>query len=170
MVDLLEECSKDERVLSIQITIYRLAGHSRIAELLCKASENGKQVTVVIELCARFDEENNMYFAEKLHEAGCTIIYGMENYKVHSKIISIVLKDGDEIGYITHLGTGNYNESTSKQYTDLNIITADRAIGEDAVAFFRNIAICNIDYTYKRLLVAPETLKPGLMKYVDREI
>ena len=170
VVDLLEECSNDERVLSIQITIYRLAGHSRIAELLCKASENGKQVTVVIELCARFDEENNMYFAEKLHEAGCTIIYGMENYKVHSKIISIVLKDGDEIGYITHLGTGNYNESTSKQYTDLNIITADRAIGEDAVAFFRNIAICNIDYTYKRLLVAPETLKPGLMKYVDREI
>ena len=170
VVDLLEQCASDERVRSIKITIYRLASHSRIAELLCKASENGKQVTVVIELCARFDEENNMYFAGKLQEAGCTIIYGMENYKVHSKIISIVLKDGEDIRYITHLGTGNYNESTSKQYTDLNIITADQKIGEDAVAFFRNIAICNTEFTYNRLLVAPETLKSGLVEYIDREI
>lgn len=170
VVDLLEECASDPRVSSIKITIYRLASHSRIAELLCRASENGKQVTVVIELCARFDEENNMYFAGKLQEAGCTIIYGMENYKVHSKIISIVMKEGDGLRYITHLGTGNYNESTSKQYTDLNIITADRTIGEDAVAFFRNIAICNTDFEYERLLVAPETLKSGLMKYIDREI
>ena len=170
VVDLLEECASDPRVSAIKITIYRLASHSRIAELLCKASENGKQVTVVIELCARFDEENNMYFAGKLQEAGCTIIYGMENYKVHSKIISIVLKDGEDIRYITHLGTGNYNESTSKQYTDLNIITADQQIGEDAVAFFRNIAICNTDYVYQRLLVAPETLKSGLIEYMDREI
>ena len=170
IVDLLEECASDDRVSSISITIYRLASHSRIADLLCRASENGKQVTVVIELLARFDEENNMYFASKLQDAGCTIIYGMENYKVHSKIISVVLKDGDDIRYITHLGTGNYNESTSKQYTDLNILTSDNDIGEDAAAFFRNIAICNIDYRYKRLLVAPETLKIGLMKYIDREI
>ena len=170
VVDLLEECSKDKRVSSIMITIYRLAHHSRIAELLCRASENGKQVVVVIELCARFDEENNMYFASKLQEAGCTIIYGMENYKVHSKIISVVLKEGEELKYITHLGTGNYNESTSKQYTDLNIITADKKIGEDAVAFFRNVSICNTDFTYERLLVAPETLKSGLIKYMDREI
>ena len=170
IVDLLEQCASDDRVLSISITIYRLASHSRIADLLCRASENGKQVTVVIELLARFDEENNMYFASKLQEAGCTIIYGMENYKVHSKIISVVLKEGDDIRYITHLGTGNYNESTSKQYTDLNIVTGNTEIGEDAVAFFRNIAICNIDFAYKKLLVAPETLKPGLMKYMDREI
>ena len=170
VVDLLEECSKDERVSSIMITIYRLAHHSRIAELLCRASENGKQVVVVIELCARFDEENNMYFASKLQEAGCTIIYGMENYKVHSKIISIVLKEGEDLKYITHLGTGNYNESTSKQYTDLNILTADKKIGEDAVAFFRNVSICNTDFTYERLLVAPETLKSGLIRYMDREI
>lgn len=170
VTDLLEECAEDARVLSVSITIYRLAGHSRIAELLCKASENGKQVTVVIELCARFDEENNMHFAEKLREAGCTIIYGMENYKVHSKIISVILKDGDEIKYITHIGTGNYNESTSKQYTDLNILTADRATGEDAVAFFRNIAICNTDFKYKRLLVAPETLKSGITERIDGEI
>ncbi len=170
VVDLLEECSKDARVSSIMITIYRLAHHSRIAELLCRASENGKQVVVVIELCARFDEENNMYFASKLQEAGCTIIYGMENYKVHSKIISIVLKEGEQLRYITHLGTGNYNESTSKQYTDLNILTADRKIGEDAVAFFRNVSICNTQFAYERLLVAPETLKSGLIRYIDREM
>ena len=170
LVDLLEECALDKRVTSVKITIYRLAHHSRIAELLCKASENGKQVTVVIELCARFDEENNMYFASKLQEAGCTIIYGMENYKVHSKIVSVVLKEGEQIRYITHLGTGNYNESTSKQYTDLNIITADEKIGEDAAAFFRNIAICNTEFTYNRLLVAPETLKSGLTALIDQEI
>ena len=170
VVDLLEECAKDKRVSSIMITIYRLAHHSRIAELLCRASENGKQVVVVIELCARFDEENNMYFASKLQEAGCTIIYGMDNYKVHSKIISVVLKEGEQLRYITHLGTGNYNESTSRQYTDLNIITADRKIGEDAVAFFRNVSICNTDFEYERLLVAPKTLKSGLIWYMDREI
>ena len=170
VVDLLEECAKDPRVSSVMITIYRLAHHSRIAELLCRASENGKQVTVVIELCARFDEENNLYFAEKLREAGCTIIYGMENYKVHSKIISVVLKEGEEISYITHLGTGNYNESTSRQYTDLNILTADPAVGRDAVAFFRNIAICNTSFRYERLLVAPTTLKSGLIACIDREI
>ena len=170
VVDLLEECSKDKRVSSIMITIYRLAHHSRIAELLCRASENGKQVVVVIELCARFDEENNMYFASKLQEAGCTIIYGMENYKVHSKIISIVLKEGEELRYITHLGTGNYNESTSKQYTDLNIVTSDKKIGEDAVAFFRNVSICNTEFEYERLLVAPKTLKSGLIRYMDRDI
>ena len=167
---LLDECSRDARVSAISITIYRLAHHSRIADLLCRASENGKMVTVVIELCARFDEENNMYFARKLQEAGCTIIYGMENYKVHSKIISIVLQNEGEVRYITHLGTGNYNESTSKQYTDLNIITSDRAIGEDGTAFFRNISICNTEYRYNRLLVAPETLKSGLIACMDREI
>ncbi len=170
LIELLDECSKDKRVLSIKITIYRLANHSRIVDALCRACEHGKQVTVVIELCARFDEENNLHFAAKLQEAGCTIIYGMENYKVHSKIISVVLKEGEEIRYITHLGTGNYNESTSKQYTDLNIITADEKIGQDAVAFFRNIAICNTDFAYQRLLVAPKTLKSGLIRYMDREI
>ena len=169
LVKLLEECTVDDRVQSVQITIYRLASHSRIAELLCKASENGKQVTVVIELSARFDEENNMYFADKLKNAGCTIIYGMGNYKVHSKILSVVLKEKDNIKYITHLGTGNYNESTSKQYTDLNILTSDRLIGEDAVAFFQNIAIANTDFSYERLLVAPKTLKSGIIELIDEE-
>lgn len=169
LIKLLDSCAADPRVASIKITIYRLDTHSRIVEALKKASENGKDVTVVIELCARFDEENNLYFSEVLKEAGCTIIYGMGNYKVHSKIISIVLTDGDEIKYITHLGTGNYNEQTSRLYTDMNIITGDDRIGRDAVAFFRNIAICNTDYDYEKLLIAPKTLKSGLIKYIERE-
>lgn len=169
LVRLLEECAEDRRVASIKITIYRLDSRSRIAEALKRASENGKEVTVVIELCARFDEENNLHYASLLQEAGCTIIYGMKNYKVHSKIISIVLSEGDNIEYITHLGTGNYNESTSRLYTDLNVITANREIGEDAVAFFRNVAICNTDYAYKRLLIAPVSLKKGLIALIERE-
>ena len=170
LIRLLNECADDPRVAAIKITIYRLDNHSRIVEALKRASENGKEVTVVIELCARFDEENNMYYAGILQEAGCTIIYGMQNYKVHSKIVSVLLSENGEIEYITHLGTGNYNESTSRQYTDLNIITADRAIGEDAAAFFRNIAICNTDYHYDRLLIAPQGLKKGLLKCIDEQI
>ena len=169
LVRLLDECAEDSRVASIKITIYRLDDRSRIVDALKKASENGKEVTVVIELCARFDEENNLYFSEVLKDAGCTIIYGMGNYKVHSKIISIVLADGDGIRYVTHLGTGNYNEQTSRQYTDLNIITSDEAIGRDAVAFFRNIAIANTDHMYEKLLIAPKTLKSGLISYIERE-
>ncbi len=169
LIRLLDECAADSRVASIKITIYRLDDRSRIVDALKKASENGKEVTVVIELCARFDEENNLHFSEVLKDAGCTIIYGMGNYKVHSKIISIVLTDGESIQYITHLGTGNYNEQTSRQYTDLNIITSDEQIGRDAVAFFRNIAICNIDHKYERLLIAPKTLKSGLIEYIERE-
>ena len=170
LVELLEECAKDERVLSVMITIYRLASHSRIVDALCRACENGKEVTAVIELSARFDEENNLHFAEKLRDAGCNIIYGMGNYKVHSKLVSVVLKKEQELAYITHLGTGNYNESTAKQYTDLNVITANEEIGEDAVAFFRNIGIGNTEFSYKHLLVAPETLKEGILGYIDREI
>ncbi len=167
--ELLEECAEDARVSAVRITVYRLARASRVAELLCRASEKGKQVTVVIELCARFDEENNLYFAARLREAGCTVIYGMGNYKVHSKILSVVLKQGESLCYITHLGTGNYNEITAKQYTDLNLFTADRAIGEDAAAFFRSLAVCSTDTVYRRLLVAPATLGAGLLSLIERE-
>ena len=170
LVRLLNECAESKEVASIKITIYRLDAHSRIVDALKKASENGIDVTVVIELCARFDEENNLYFANILKEAGCTIFYGVGNYKVHSKIISIVLHRGDEVKYITHLGTGNYNEVTSRIYTDLNIITANDEIGEDGAAFFRNLAIGNIEQDYTRLLIAPHSLKSGLMGYIDREI
>ena len=167
---LLDECADDPRVNNIKITIYRLARHSRIVQSLVRAAENGKDVSVVMELCARFDEESNLSYAKQLQEAGCTVFYGAENYKVHSKIISIVLRDKGKVRYITHLGTGNYNESTAKQYTDLNIITSDKDIGQDGVAFFRNLATLTIDASYKRLLVAPFSLKQGIMKAMDKEI
>ena len=171
LIKLLNECADRKDCIAIKITIYRLADHSRIVEALKRASENGIDVTVVIELCARFDEENNLYFAGQLHEAGCNIIYGMENYKVHSKIISIVFSDEDGgISYITHLGTGNYNESTAKQYTDLNIITADREIGEDGAAFFRNVSISNVDGEYSRLQIAPKYFKQKILECLDNEI
>ena len=170
LVRLLNECAESKEVASIKITIYRLDAHSRIVDALKRASENGIDVTVVIELCARFDEENNLYVANVLKEAGCTIFYGVGNYKVHSKIISIVLHRGGEVRYITHLGTGNYNEVTSRIYTDLNILTANDEIGEDGAAFFRNLAIGNIEQDYRRLLIAPHSLKSGLMAYIDREI
>ena len=167
---LLEECADDPRVSNIKITIYRLAKNSRIVAALVRAAENGKDVSVVMELCARFDEESNLSYAEQLQEAGCTVFYGMENYKVHSKIISIVLQDNGGVRYITHLGTGNYNESTAKQYTDLNIITSDRDIGLDGVAFFRNLATLNMDTKYRRLLVSPATFKTGILATMDKEI
>jgi len=170
LISLLNECADREDCIAIKITIYRLADHSKIVDALKRASENGKEVTVVMELLARFDEENNMYFAKALEEAGCNIIYGMSDYKVHSKIISIVFSSGGEISYITHLGTGNYNESTAKQYTDLNILTADKDIGEDGITFFRNISICNVDGEYKRLRVAPKYLKKAIIDNLDGEI
>lgn len=170
LVRLISECAEDSRVVSIKITIYRVDSHSRIVEALKRACENGKEVVAVFELCARFDEENNLYFANLLQEAGCTVYYGVSNFKVHSKVVSIVLSDGEGIRYITHLGTGNYNESTSHQYTDFNIITANQEIGEDAAAFFRNIGVLNIDADYKRLLLSPTTFKPGILAYIDREI
>lgn len=169
-VRFLNECAESDKVRSIKITIYRLYQHSKVVDALIKACERDKDVTVVIELLARFDEENNMYYANMLAEAGCTIIYGMGNYKVHSKIVSVVLESGGEVKYLTHLGTGNYNEGTAKQYTDLNIITADSSVGEDAVAFFRNIAIVNDEYEYKKLLVAPNNLKKGLLARIDGQI
>lgn len=170
LIKLLNQCAADDRVSSIKITIYRLASHSKIIEALLKAAENGKEVVAVMELCARFDEENNLYNAHRLHEAGCTVFYGIEDYKVHSKIISITLDNAGELSYITHLGTGNYNESTAKQYTDLNVITADPEIGRDGADFFRNLATLNLETEYKRLLVAPYSLKSGLMAELDKEI
>ena len=170
LITLLEQAGEDQYVTNIKITIYRLMDHSRIANALLRAAEKGKDVTAVMELCARFDEENNLYYANQLRDAGCTVFYGLGDYKVHSKIISITREKDGKVSYITHIGTGNYNEGTSKQYTDLNIITSNREIGEDGVAFFRNLAILNLDGEYKRLLVAPSGLKKGLIAEIDREI
>ena len=169
LLDLLDDASTDKRVATIRITIYRLDKQSRVVEALRRASRNGKDVTAVVELAARFDEENNLYFAELLKEAGCTVIYGVGNYKVHSKIALITMKDGDHISYITHLGTGNYNESTSRQYTDLNIITADHEIGADAANFFRRLSMGDINFNCTRLLVSPQTMKEGFLQKIKAQ-
>ncbi|MDR2555937.1 MAG: polyphosphate kinase 1 [Fibromonadaceae bacterium] len=168
-LDLLDSASTDPRVIDIKITIYRIDKQSRIIEALRRASRNGKEVTAIIELAARFDEENNLHFAGVLKDAGCTIIYGVGNYKVHSKITLLILKEGENISYITHLGTGNYNEGTSKQYTDLNIITADEEIGSDAADFFRNLSMGDVNFNCSKLLIAPKTLKEGLLQKIKEQ-
>jgi len=167
---LLKEAANDENVLSIKITIYRLARSSSIIKYLLEACENGKDVTVLIELRARFDEENNIHYAVLLEEAGCTILYGFEEYKVHSKVCLITRKDRNNIQYITQMGTGNYNERTCKLYTDLSFITTNPVIGEDAMLFFKNMAISNLNDDYEQLLVAPFGFKSQLIEKINKEI
>lgn len=167
---LLKESANDPHVLSIQITIYRLSQNSKVAAYLCQAAENGKEVTILIELKARFDENNNIRWAEKLEEAGCHIIYGFENFKVHSKICLITRRDHNTINYITNVSTGNYNEKTAKQYTDLSLITANQDIGRDAVVFFQNMLLSNLEGTYQHLLAAPFGFKNDIIALIDEEI
>ena len=156
---LIREAASDPSVLSIQITIYRLAQKARLVEYLCAAAENGKEVTAVIELRARFDEQNNIDWSERLEDAGCRVIYGFSDYKIHSKVCLITLKGKSGIQYVTQIGTGNYNEKTSEQYTDLSLITADQGIGRDAAEFFKNMAVGNLEGSYHNLLVSPSNLK-----------
>ena len=167
---LIKEASVDPNVMTIKITIYRLAKKARLVEYLCAAAENGKEVTVLIELRARFDEQNNIDWSERLEEAGCRVIYGFEGYKVHSKICLITYRNRNEIQYITQIGTGNYNEKTATMYTDLSLMTANKEIGEDASNFFKNMSIGNLDGIYKRLIVSPTTLKAGVLRMMDEEI
>lgn len=166
-IDLLKEASSDPNVVSIKITIYRLAKHSKILRYLCRAAENGKEVTVLMELRARFDEQNNINAAEILEDAGCRILYGFENYKVHSKVCLITYKTRNTIKYITQIGTGNYNEKTSHMYTDISYITAKESIGKDAVAFFQNMATSNLNGSYQHLWVAPANLKQEVLPNID---
>ena len=169
-LQMIREAAHDPSVISIKITIYRLARKAKLVEYLCAAAENGKDVTVLIELRARFDEQNNIDWSERLEEAGCTIIYGFEEYKVHSKVCLITRQDHGTIRYITQIGTGNYNEKTAAMYTDLSLITADPRIGKDASEFFKNMLIGNLNGSYEHLLVAPVNLKPTLLSLIDREI
>ena len=169
-LNLIKEASTDPNVLTIKITIYRLASKARLVEYLCAAAENGKEVTVLIELRARFDEQNNIDWSERLEEAGCRVIYGFENYKVHSKICLITYRNRGDIQYITQVGTGNYNEKTATMYTDLSLITADPAIGKDASAFFNNMATGNLDGHYTYLIVSPTSLKQKILVMMDEEI
>lgn len=166
---MLQEAAIDPDVLSIKITVYRLASESRVAQHLAEAAENGKEVTVLMELRARFDEANNIDWSGRLEEAGCNIIYGMENYKCHSKVCLITKRSDDGVTYITQIGTGNYNEKTARLYTDLSLMTADAEIGRDAVTFFQNMLIGNLNGYYRRLLVAPVAIKRTILKLIDRE-
>lgn len=169
-LQLIKEAAVDPNVMTIKITIYRLAKKARLVEYLCAAAENGKEVTVLIELRARFDEQNNIDWSERLEEAGCRVIYGFEGYKVHSKLCLITYRSRNEIRYITQIGTGNYNEKTAAMYTDLSLITENQEIGEDAAAFFKNMSIGNLDGEYQHLLVAPTSLKQKILALMEEEI
>ena len=170
LLRLIHEAANDDDCISIKITLYRVARHSRLCESLVTAVENGKDVTVLMELRARFDEQNNIEWAERLEEAGCTVIYGSEGFKCHSKICQITYHDANGISRITCLGTGNFNEKTARLYSDFMLITAHPGIADDGNAFFRNLSLGNLRGTYRYLGVAPLSLKPLVMSGIDREI
>lgn len=167
---LIRQAANDPNVLSIKITIYRMAKKANLVDYLCTAAENGKNVTAMIELRARFDEQNNIDWSEKLEDAGCNVFYGFDEYKCHSKVCLITYKDKGKIKYITQIGTGNYNESTAKQYTDLSLITGNQDIGEDANEFFKNMSIGSLEGNYKHFLVAPIYMKSQLLELFDEQI
>ena len=171
-ISLLKEAANDPDCKSIKITIYRLAKNSKVVRYLTEAAQNGKEVTVFVELKARFDEESNINYANILYEEGCNIIYGFNKYKMHSKICLITFRNPktENLTYITQIGTGNYNESTAKQYTDFSLMTSSSEIGLDATDFFKNMSIGNLDGKYMHLLQSPTTLKTGLMHHLENEI
>ncbi|GBU21529.1 polyphosphate kinase [Fibrobacteres bacterium R8-0-B4] len=167
---MIREAANDPTVVSIKISIYRVAQKARLIEYLCAAAENGKDVTVLIELRARFDEQNNINWSERLEEAGCRLIFGFDEIKVHAKLCLITRKERGEIQYITQVGTGNYNEITAEFYTDLALITADQKIGAEANRFFRNMAVAHLNDNYEYFLVAPANLKSGVLALIDEQI
>ena len=169
-IGMLEKAAADPDVVSIKMTLYRMARESKIVEALTAAAENGKEVVTVVELRARFDEQNNIDWSKQLEKAGCTVIYGFDDYKVHSKLTLITRKKGPKYSYITQIGTGNYNEKTSEQYTDLSFITSNSSIGEEAAAVFNNLAVERLTPTTNDLLVAPLCFKSVLLKEMEQEI
>ncbi len=169
-IRLLDEAADNPDVVSIKITLYRVARDSKIISALTRAAENGKDVLALVELRARFDEENNIGWSKRLEEAGVTVIYGLDELKVHSKLLLITLRDGSDVSYITQVGTGNYNERTSKLYTDLTLMTADRDFGSDASVVFNALAVGNTVESTNKLLVAPKGLKSRIVELIDNEI
>ena len=169
-LNMLSEAARDPKVISIRMTLYRLAKNSKVVEALAEASENGKQVDVLVELKARFDEENNIAWSRMLEDAGCHVIYGLDGYKVHSKLTLITRKQADGYSYITQIGTGNYNEKTSELYTDYSFITADLGIGEEASNVFQNLAVQKLTEESEKMLVAPLRFKSVLLDEMDRVI
>jgi len=166
---LIEEASKDKDVMSIKITIYRLARRAKLIEYLTQAAENGKDVTVVIELKARFDEQNNIDFSEILELAGCKVMYGVDKLKIHSKICVITKQHRGQIKHITQIGTGNFNEITVKLYTDFALLTSHQGIAEDALKVFQSISLNAYKETYDHLLVAPKQFKSALLNLIEIE-
>lgn len=169
-IGLLEEAAENPSVTSIKITLYRVARDSKIIGALKKAAENGKDVLALVELRARFDEENNIGWSKQLEDAGVNVIYGLEELKVHSKLLLITLRNGNEVSYITQVGTGNYNERTSALYTDMTLMTSDRDIGSDASVVFNALMTGSTVESTNRLLVAPKGLKSGIVRLIDNEI
>lgn len=169
-LNLLSEAADDPDVVSIKITIYRLASSSKVAHILCRAAENGKDVLVLMELRARFDEANNLEWSRLLEEAGCQVIYGMEGFKCHSKICLITMKNRGRTEYITQIGTGNYNEKTNAMYTDLSLLTASEETGTDAALFFRNMLVNNLGAEYKGLCVSPFGIKDMICRNIEEQI
>jgi polyphosphate kinase len=170
VVNFVKEASMDPEVLAIKQTLYRVSGNSPIIAALAKAAEMGKQVTVLVELKARFDEENNIGWARKLEKAGCHVIYGLVGLKTHSKITLVVRREEEGIKRYVHLGTGNYNDSTAKLYTDMGLFTCDEAIGSDATAVFNMLSGYSEPESWNKLLVAPYWLKNAFYAMIDREI
>lgn len=170
IINILNEAAEDEAVISIKITLYRIAKDSKIAKALIKAVENGKEVFVLMELRARFDEDNNILWSSRLEEAGCKIVYGFDNYKCHSKVLLITRVEDEKISFITQVATGNYNEKTAKLYTDFSYLTSNIEIGMDAKDLFDNIMIGNLDGEYKHLLVSPKSMQEGLKALIDEQI
>ncbi len=169
-LSLLIRAAYDPDVVSIKMTLYRVASNSKIIEALCTAAENGKEIVTIVELRARFDEQNNIDFSKVLEEAGCTVIYGFGDYKVHSKLCLITKKVNNELQYISQIGTGNYNEKTSEQYTDLSYITCDAAVGVELANVFNDLAMERLTQDTNRLLIAPLNFKTILMQEMDKEI
>ena len=169
-IRMLQEAGEDENVVSIKMTLYRVAKNSQIVESLISAAENGKEVVVLVELRARFDEENNIEWSRRLEDAGCRIIYGLDYTKVHSKLCLITYREEGQIKYVTQIGTGNYNEKTSKLYTDLSIITANKQIGTEAAYVFTRLCMGEFVEETNYLLVAPKCMKSKILNYMDKEI
>ena len=169
-ITMLKKAAQDPEVISIKMTLYRMARESQIVQALMEAAENGKEVVALVELRARFDEQNNIDWSKQLEEAGCTVIYGFDDYKVHSKLTLITKKNQDGYAYITQIGTGNYNEKTSELYTDYSFITADPEIGEEASNVFQNLAVQKLTETSEKMLVAPLRFKSVLLDEMDHVI
>ncbi len=169
VVDFVRQAAKDPDVLAIKQTLYRVSSHSPIIASLAAAAENGKQVTVLVELKARFDEENNILWARQLEQAGCHVIYGLVGLKTHSKITLVVRKEEDGIRRYVHLGTGNYNDSTAKLYTDMGLLTQQKAIGEDATAVFNMLSGYSEPAVWNKLIVAPIWLRERFIQMINRE-